>query len=289
MLHTFSNSMHSVTVVSLLIVLLDFLITFSNDWVHCRACSKTLELSSGSAHVNLKTFQSQQIGASWGLYGSGGLHLYSVLYSFLISLFFSLSLTLSHPFILDLVIFSHTLIFFPSFLFFSSPPPSVPAYRASPPLPSSLMQFLACCHVHATGRSRLTDGWMARAEAIRHWPEWNRTGPMHYQDSRLCLNCNLYFSGAGWQRTLSMFEQNPVLLCFRSAVTFWIPALSLHQGTCHILGRWSTIRRTYVFFFFFPMAWQVPTEEMDPNWKCHHILWNKIAAVMWPRFCKSLR
>ena len=37
-----------------------------------RACPKTLELSSGSAHVNVKTFQSQQIGALEGLGGSAG-------------------------------------------------------------------------------------------------------------------------------------------------------------------------------------------------------------------------
>lgn len=30
-------------------------------------------------------------------------------------------------------------------------------------------QSLACCHVHATGRSWLTDGWTVRAKAIRHW------------------------------------------------------------------------------------------------------------------------
>lgn len=227
---------------------------------------QTLEPSSGSAHVDVKTSQSQQIGASRRLYGSGGIT------SALCSLRFP------HRFVFLTTLFHRRLIpaalirlsFLSPLSFLSSPLTLLLFSLASPPPPpSSLLQSLARCLVHATGRSLLTDGWMARAEAIRHWAEWNRTCPIHYQDSRLCLIFNLYFPGARWQRTLSTFEQNPALFCFRSAVTFWIPSCSFSSaGHLSHFGKVKYHQKFLcffcVFFFFSLTVWQALANETDP-------------------------
>ncbi len=176
--------------------------------------------------------------------------------------------------------FSH-LISFLSFPFLSSPHLSLcPRVSSLGSSPSTLLQSLACCLVHATGRSGLTDGWMARAEAIRHWAEWNRTGPVHYQDSRLCLIFNLYFPGAGWQRTHFMFEQNPVPLCFRSAVTFWICLCSFSSaGHLSHFGKVKYHQRNLCFFFPSPrpdkclLRKQTLIENVTTSYETRLLLW----------------
>ena len=160
---------------------------------------------------------------------------------------YSLALFISFPFL------SFPFLSFPfiSFPFLFSPLLSSPSSLFLPP-PSSLLQSLARCLVHATVRSWLTDGWTARAEAVRQWTKWNRTGPIHYLDSRLCLIFNLYFPGAGWQRTCCMFDWN--YAHFASEVPKYFElfcALSLHQAACHILGRWSAIKETFLGGCFF--------------------------------------
>ncbi len=146
-----------------------------------------------------KTFQSQQIGKSQRHYGSGGDYICTLL---------SLLSSLLHPPHFPVYVHPsfHPLCSYPfsrliCFLSFShlsvclslSLPQSVST--ASFLSPSSLLQSLACCLAHATDRSWLTDGWMARAEAIRHWAESGRTGAIHYQNWRLCLIFNLYVPG----------------------------------------------------------------------------------------------
>lgn len=78
--------------------------------------------------------------------GQGGLQL-PLSFTVLSSLHLLFSFSLSH------LIFHSLLLFFPT----SS------LHHLLPP------QSLACWHVHATGRSWLTDGWTVRAKAIRHW------------------------------------------------------------------------------------------------------------------------
>lgn len=182
----------------------------------------------------------------------------------------------THPFFVNSVLHSFNLISFLSFPFLTS------LSTLESPASFPLLWSLACCHVHATSSSQLTDAWMVKAEAIRQWAEWNRTGPVHYQDSRLCLIFNLYFLWTVCQRTLSIFEQNPALLCFRGVLTFCIPVCSFSSA-----GHLSQVPSENCVFFPFSTVWQSPAEETDPNSKCHQDLWNNIVAVMW-LFCNSL-
>lgn len=199
-----------------------------------------------------------------GFMGQAGLHLSSSTTSFHCPLIPSSLIHLSFPLISSL-----------------SFPPS-----------SFFLQSLARCLVHATSRSRLTDGCTARgAEAIRHRAEWNRTGPMHYPDFKAAPRFfNLYFPGGGsWQRALSAFDQNPAPLCFQKCRdilhSFMLCLFSRAPGT---FWEGEAPSQELFFFslalFFRPSAWQVSAEETNPDSKCHHILWNMIAAVMRPQF-----
>lgn len=109
---------------------------FSNGWVHCRAGCKTPQLSSGSVHVDVEPFQSQQISESLRLYGSR---------DYICALFSFLRAS------------SRSVL--------SSCLSAVSQLHPSPPVPS-----LACCHTRATSRSRLTDGCVPMAQAIRLGP-----------------------------------------------------------------------------------------------------------------------
>ena len=195
-----------------------------------------------------KPFRVNRLVRARGFMGQGGLHMHSVLSSFLNAPSFSLPSVNCPP------IPSSLIQLFLSSPLLSSPLLSSPLHLSlQPHPPTTPMRSLARSHVHATNRSRLTDGWTARAEAVRQWAKWNRTGPIHYQDSRLCLIFNLYFPGAGWQRTCCMFDWNCAHFASEVPTYFGLfCALPLHQATCHILGRCSAIRDTFfgggVFF-----------------------------------------
>lgn len=154
--------------------------------------------------------------------------------------------------------------------------------------PSLALSSLARCHVGATGRSRLTDG--PGCEAIRRWLEWNGTGPVHYQDSFLT---SVQPERADGERRLFYFFINQTFLSWvlESDVTFGIPALLFcFGGTPVSFWGWGegAVRGTCVCFFL-PRGFDrcLPRGKTNPNSKCHHILGNKIVAVMWPRCWES--
>ena len=255
-----------ILVVASLLLFVAWLTTFSNQWVHCSdvfwTLKSSLSLCSSCKCENLsESTDWWEPGALW-VRGDYICTLFSPLSSTLPPSHYPLSIVHPSPHLL----FSYSSPLLSSPLL-SSPLLSSPLLLILQPLPpSSRLRSLARCLVHATIRSRLTDGWTARAEAVRQWAKWNRTGPIHYQDSRLCLIFNLYFPGAGWQRTCCMFDWNCAHFASEVPTYFGLfCALPLHQATCHILGRWSAIRDTFLGgeSFFFVTAWHVSAEETD--------------------------
>lgn len=105
---------------------------------------------------------------------------------------------------------------------------------------------------------------MFGSKAIRQGAEWNRTGPVHYQASRLRLSFDLWFSCSG----LTENNRNKMLRFLLWHFDF-LHSLPLQQASCHILGRWRIIGGTFVFISF-PLVWEVAAVDTDTNSDCHH-------------------
>lgn len=123
---------------------------------------------------------------------------------------------------------------------------------------------------------------MSRAKAIRHWAEWNRTGPVHYRDSRLCLIFNLCFPGAGWRRALWTKRcctsccdiLNSFVVCpiSRAIVTFWEGE---EPSEKQVFGFFSSSRSDKCLLWKQTLIQTVTTYI------------NKSVAVMWPQLATS--
>lgn len=80
-----------------------------------------------------------------------------------------------------------------------------------------LSQCLARCLIRATGRSRLTDGWIAEAEAIRCWAEWKRTCPVHYKTPGRALFLTFSYTGQAYRELFFFFKP----LLFQRGCDIW--------------------------------------------------------------------
>lgn len=139
---------------------------------------QTLEPSPGSAHVNVKNLSEStdwwEQKALW-VRGDYICTLFSPLSTLLHPSHYLLSLphSLIPSSLIQLSFLSLHLVFFPfltslSLLLCLQP-------RLLPP--SALLQSLACCLVHATGRSLLTDGWTGEGQGYKTLGRMKQEGP----------------------------------------------------------------------------------------------------------------